>query len=397
MVITVAFWGSYEEWGMWREIIDLFQAKNPGIFVKMNYIPNGYDDKMRLLLAADSAPDIMLIQDEPFPAYASYGKFADLTEWVRAPETPFDWETSFWPTSAESFVYKDRIMGLPIWGGNVLLYYNREMLREMGVEPPPDDWDYDQFIAKAKEVTRDTNGDGRLDSFGFTLPYWVYYLPLTWGFGASYLNEAHTDWTFTGPEAVASLQFFQDLLYKYRVCPSIQEVPTGQEGAMFMTGRVAMNMNGPWFSPGLKTAGIDFDVAHIPRGPNGQRYTRVTWDALCLFDKSPHKKEAWEFMKHCAGLEAQNIVGRYIRSIPALIAAKDSFCDANNGWSEEKFIEAMDYARLQPISSAWFAMNNVINPVYELVHLRKITPEQAIEQMDREMRLQNVFPIKEDE
>ena len=339
--ITLSFWGSYEEWGMWRDIIAGFHAKNPDIWVKLNYIPGQYDDKIRLLLAADSAPDVMLIQDEPFPVYAAYGKFADLTDWAYGPDVPLDWDTAFWPTAAESFKLEGRVMGMPLWGGNVLVYYNKTMFHDLGIEPPSDDWTLDEFVAKAKELTRDLDGDGRLDTFGFSLPGWVYFLPWTWGFGASYLNEAHDDWTFTGPEALDATRFYQDLRFKYHVAPAIQDMPGVQESVMFMTGRIGMNVSGPWQSPGLNTAGIDFDVVHIPVGPAGRRYTRVTWDALCLFDKSPHKPEALCFMAYCLSLEAQGIVGRYIRSVPAVVAAKDTFIDPDNGWHEEKYIDAL--------------------------------------------------------
>lgn len=396
-VVTLSFWGSYEEWGMWREIVELFHDKNPDVWIKINYIPDGYDDKIRLLLAADSAPDIMLIQDEPFPAYAGYGKFADLTDWAYGADCPVDWDTAFWPTAAESFKYKGRVMGLPIWGGNVLVYYNRKMFRDMGVDPPSDDWTFDEFIAKAKEITRDTDGDGDIDTFGLTLPGWVYFLPWTWGFGAHYLNESCTDWAFTGPVALAATRFYQDLRFRHHVSPSIQEIPSVTEGAMFMTGRIGMTVSGPWNSPGLKTANIDFDVVHIPFGPTGERHTRVTWDALCMFNKCEHKEAAWRFMKHCITYEAQAVVGRYVRSVPALIEAKDAFMDPDNGWNEEKYIEALEYTRIQPISKQWQAMGNVMNPVYEQLLLNKITPEEAVERMAEDMRKLDVFPIEERE
>lgn len=394
--ITLSFWGSYEEWAMWREIVEGFQARNPDVWVKLNYIPQNYDDKIQLLLAADSAPDVILIQDEPFPAYASYGKFIDMTDWAYSDAVPVDWDNDFWPTAAESFVHKGRVLAAPIWGGNVLVYYNRTMFRELGVAFPDDDWTFDEFIAKARELTRDLDGDGRIDTFGFSQPGWIYFLPWTWGFGASYLDETHTRWAFTGPEAVEATRFLQGLRHHYRVAPSVQEIPSAQEGAMFMTGRIGMMVSGPWNSPGLVTADIDFDVAHIPYGPTGERYTRVTWDALCIPTNSPRKEEALRFVAYCLTDEAQSVVGRYIRSIPAVREAKHSFMNPDNDWNEEKFVEALEYARMQPISTRWFQMDQVMAPVYELLVLNRITPEDAVARMADEMERQGVFPIVED-
>lgn len=393
VVISVSFWGSYEEWKMWQEIVDGFHRDNPDIRVRLNYIPGNYDDKIRLLLAANSAPDIMLLQDEPFPAYAGYGKLEDLTDRVLDPSTPFDWHADFWPTAPESFVCGGRVFGVPIWGGNVLVYYNRTMFRDLGVDPPPDDWDFDAFVAKARELTRDLDGDGRLDTYGFAVPGWVYYLPWTWGFGARYLNEDRTDWAFTGPEAVASLRFCQDLLYKYRVSPSPYDMPNTDLNAMFMTGRVGMVVSGPWNSPPLKTADIDFDVVHIPYGPTGERHTRVTWDCLAMFSGTSHKEEAWRFMAYCLTYEAQAIVGRYIRSVPALRAAKDAFMNPDNDWNEEKYIDALAYARYQPISIRWNQMEQIIAPEYERLLMNKQTPEQTVERLQAAIRRDRIFPL----
>jgi len=392
--IRLSFWGSYEEWSMWKEIVDGFEAENPDITVTIMYTPGNYDDKIRLLLAADAAPDVMLLQDEPFPRYASYGKLADVTDWAYASRTAQEWDALFWPTAAQSFRYKGRVYGVPIWGGNVLVYYNRKMFREMGVEPPSDDWTFDEFVAKGKELTRDTDGDGRFDTFGFALPgWWVYFMPWTYGFGARYLNDDFTDWAFTDDKALEATRFYQDLRFKDRISPTMHDLPNTDESVMFMTGRIGMSVSGPWNSPPLKTAGIDFDVVHVPTGPVGKRFTRVTWDAVCIFDKSPHKEEAWRFVEYCIGYEAQAVVGRYIRSVPALRAASDAFMDPDNGWNEEKFIEAMDYSTLQPITINWEKMSDVIAAEYELLLLNKQSPEDTIRNMAEGMRRDEVFPI----
>jgi len=392
--VSVSFWGSYEEWEMWCDIAAGFQAKNPGIWIKLNYIPNSYNSKIRLLLAADNAPDVMVIQDEPFPVYAAYGKFADLTDWAYSLESGVDWDTAFWPTAVESFVHQGRVMGAPIWGGNILVIYNRKMFRDFGVEFPNDNWTFDDFVSNAEALTRDLDGDGHIDTFGLSLPHWIYFLPWTWGFGANYLDERRTDWTFTGPEALAATTFYHNLRYGLGVSPSIQDMPGSAVEAMFMTNRIAMTAGGPWSSLGFRTAGIEFDIVHIPVGPAGERFTRVTWDALCLFEKSPHKAEALRFMAYCISPEAQAIVGRYVRSVPALIAAKDDFMDPDNGWNEEKYIEALEYARMQPISAKWVEMEQIMNSEYEQLLLNKQTPEQTIRRMAEAMRREGVFPIE---
>lgn len=397
-VISFAFWGTYQEWETWRDVVNSFHDKNPGITVRLNYIPSQYDDKIRLLLAADSAPDVMLIQDEPFPAYAGYGKFADLTDRINEPNSPIDWNNDLWPTALQSFKHKGRQKGIPVTGGNCLVYYNRKVFRDLGVPFPDDEhWTIDDFIETGKQLTRDTNGDGKLDTFGFSLPIWTYFMPWTWALGANYLNDTCTDWAFTGPEAVASLRLYQDVRYRLHITPSPFELPNTAEGAMFMTGHIAMFCGGPWSAPGFEAAGIDFDIAHVPIGPTGIRQTRVTWDGLCMFDKSEHKDVAWRFILHCLSPEAQNLIARSVLNLPTLRSAKDSFVDPNNGRSEEKFFDAFAYSRIQPISRKWDEMNNVLTAVYEMVSLNRITPEDAIDRIAADIRRDRIFPIEDRE
>lgn len=397
-VITVSANGGFEDWKLWRDIARGFEAKNPDVWVKLIFIPSTrYDDKIRLLLAAEAAPDVMMIADEPLPAYGSFGKFVDLTDWTHGPEAPADWRKDLWPTAPESYMYKGRVIGVPIFGGENLIFYNREMFRDLGVAPPSDDWTFDDLVSKAKKLTRDSNGDGRIDTYGFALPGgWVYFLPFTWGFGADYLTASRTDWAFTGPQALAATQFYQDLRYKYKITPTVA-IPSLQddlERAMFMTGRIGMLTNGPWFSRGLTAAGIDFDVAHIPIGPCGKRYTRVTWDGVCIFYKSKHKEESLRFLDYCLSFEAQAIIGRQGR-VPALVAAKDTYVKPESGWHKEKFIEALSYARVQPITKNWFRMNVEIGPEYNKLLYNKRTPEDMIRIMDEKLHEDNVFPIED--
>ncbi len=401
--ISVSFWGAYEEWTMWRDIAEAFMAKNPDISVRLAYIPGNYDDKIRLLLSANDAPDIMMIQDEPFHVYARYGKFADLTELAYAPDSPVDWDKDFWSTAPPSFTYKGRVLGVPMFGGNVLIYYNRKMFRELGVPYPSDDWTFDDFLATARALSQDTNGDGKQDTFGINLPHWIYMLPFTWGFGADYLSPDKTQWTFTGPEALAATEFYKGLRWNkdergFAVAPSAQDAPNPElEGAMFMTGRLGMTVGGPWSGLAHITAGVDMDVAPVPIGPVGERFSRVTWDGLCMFDRSKHKAEAWRFLLFCVSEEGQAIAARSGRAVPALMAAADSFRKPDNGWSEEKFIDALEYSRLQPITYKWEKMRQIMDQRYEQLNMNRSTPQETIDRMADDIRRNGVFPIEADE
>lgn len=363
--LRLSYWGSYREHEMWAEIVADFETQHPGVHVRREYITTRYEEKIQQLLLADEAPDVVLFQDEPFPRFVASGRFEGLDGYFDAGGDRLDLDRDYWDTAVQSFRLDGVTYGVPIWGGDCLVLYNRVAFRAAGVPEPDPDWTVDDFVRTCLRLTGDDDGDGRVDRYAFPLPSWVYWLPFHYAFGATYLDAARTRWTLWGPEAEASYGLYRDLRHRWHVSPQRDELTEGGSVA-FMTGRAAMFVSGPWAMPTLNEAGIDYDVAHVPRGPGG-RGTRVTWDSLLLFAGSTRKADAWRFIRFATSLPAQRVVARYQRSVPALVAARDAFVEANPAVHAERFIEALDYARYQPITEHWALMNREIGSEVDLM------------------------------
>jgi multiple sugar transport system substrate-binding protein len=397
--VTVSFWGAYEEWYMWQRIVAAYEDQT-GERVRMEYWPARYEDKVKIRLASGTPPDVMLFQDEPFPPFCQFGKFEDLTAYLRTPGYELDLDRDYWPTSVVSFKYRGRPYGLPVWGGNNLIYINKALFNRLGVPYPGDDWTIDDFLATCQRLTGDDDGDGRIDHYGFSSPYWLYMLPFAYACGARLLDSDgrhfpdpdRPQWAFTGPEALAFLRLCQDLRWKYHVSPRAGEAGQTDEQVLFLTGRTGMFTSGPWAMPFLNRTDLDWDVVHVPRGPGG-RGTRVTWDSLIMARDSPRKQAAWRFMHFCVSRRAQEIVARAQRSVPALMAAQDIFVAANPRVHVGRFIEAMQYANLQPITDRWEKMAVEFGAEFDRLIDNSQTPEDTMNRLaERQRRL---FPPKE--
>lgn len=363
--LRVSYWGSYREHEMWQEIVAAFTERYPDIPVRREYITTRYDEKIQQLLLADEAPDIILFQDEPMPRFVSSGKFENLDSYLGRPGLSVDLKNDYWDTAVISFQQQGHTYGIPIWGGNCLIIYNRAAFHRAGVPEPDDGWTVDDFLRICQLLTGDADSDGRLDRYGFLVPDWVYWLPFHYAFGATHLDATRQRWTLWGKEAEASYTFLQDLRHRYHVSPHRDELTEGGSVA-FMTGRVAMFISGPWAMPFLNEAEVDYDIAHIPQGPGG-RGTRVTWDCLAMFAGSRKKEEAWKFIHFATSLPAQEIIARFQRSVPALKAGRRAFAEGNSRVRAHRFIEALEYARFQPITLHWNLMNREIASQVDLM------------------------------
>jgi len=376
--LRISYWGSYREHEMWKEIVRKFEKKYPDIQVKQEYITDRYEDKIQQLLLADAAPDVILFQDEPMPRFISSGKFEPLDSW-RAKEGLEARLEDYWETSVTAFQENGITYGMPIWGGDCLIIYNRTAFQDAGLPEPPSSWNVEEFLQVCQQLTGDDDGDGRLDRYGFMIPSWVYWLPFHYAFGATYLDPTREKWTLWGPEAQGSYDFWQGLRHTYHVAPHRDELTEGGSVA-FMTGRVAMFVSGPWAMPPFNEAGVDFDIAPMPSGPGGHG-TRVTWDCLAMFAGSKRKEQAWRFIHFATSLPAQEIVAEFQRSVPALKEAKDAFIQGNPNVRNDRFVDAFSYARVQPITEHWSLMSREVSSETDLMLDNRQSVEETLEHL----------------
>ena len=385
VVIRYAYWGDIEDVRVWEELARRFNARQSGIHVKLEHIAGqAYHPKLMAMTVGGNPPDTMAADDEPFPELANNGLFEDLSTWVERDLSVR--EADFYPQFREAWRFKGRLYSLPYVGFCLLMFYNREMVRSVGLRPPPDDWTWDDFTRYAKALTRDLNGDQKIDEFGYMRTNFFYALPWIWGAGGNELNPDMTRCLLNTPEAKQGFQFAHDLTHKHHVTPLLSELPGMPLETMFLTGKVAMVMNSPWWVRRCRQSqALDWDVAHMPAGPKGQ-LTRTTCEGISMSRMSRHKAEAWQWIKFVVSDEGQEVISAYERGMPAVRrVAERVYPRPDTSQHEERFLEAMDYARIQRIGVKWGENNVVINREWDMMMLGMRTPDQVAESITRQV------------
>jgi multiple sugar transport system substrate-binding protein len=407
-VVRFSIWGSYEEWEMWQRLCREFEAKNPTIKVKLEYLPANYEDKIKVLMAADMCPDVMSMQDEPFQMYSLKDKFEDLTPYLQAAGK--NWTPDkFLPTSLEVFRFNrtGRQMGLPWDGGGIIVYYNKKLFREAGIPYPDGSWTWAEFLDIARKLTIDKDNDGRIDQFGFQMTQWWGYLEIwIWGAGGKFFDAENTRiggmtraaplrCTLHSPEAIRGMQFYQDLRFKHHVAPQPAEFTQMGEDVPFMTGRIAMKFNGPWGMPFLRqTENLEWDVAPMPIAPTG-RATRCSWDGVAMFKNSKMKQEAWKLIEFIVGERGQTIIAESGRGVPARasVARSQAFIREDTPQHEEHFVDAVNYQRIQPITELWNEMDQIMQREQDKFLLGNQDARATAERMEKDVN--EIFSIHE--
>ena len=272
-----------------------FEKENPGIRMKPIYSGSYQESITKALTAVKGGdPPVMSI-------LLSTDMFSLIDEDAIVPfdgllKTPDDqaWLKSFYPAFMENSQTGGKTWGIPFQRSTIVLYYNKEMFKEAGLDPnkPPGTWA--EMTAYAEKLTK-RDASGKVTQWGVQIPssgfpYWLFQA-LAIENGANLMNSAGTETYYDKPEVIGALQYWVDLVTKYKVHPE-GIVEWGTTPKDFFEKKVAMIWTTTGNLTNVKTnAKFDFGVAMLPASK--QRGSPTGGGNFYLFAKStPAQRDA---------------------------------------------------------------------------------------------------------
>jgi ABC-type glycerol-3-phosphate transport system substrate-binding protein len=160
-----------------------FRAANPDVEVDIVWTPNDYAEKMLTMFAAGVMPDILNrdVGHRDAAEFQHRGTIIDLQKYVAANRSHFQG----WLPGIIEGAYKHGILpAIPRPSiQTYVLYYNLDHFGAAGLPFPDGRWDWDGFRQASKRLTKDLNGDGKIDVFAYDKS-WNYWQPILRNNGA---------------------------------------------------------------------------------------------------------------------------------------------------------------------------------------------------------------------
>ncbi|MDT7908797.1 sugar ABC transporter substrate-binding protein [Thermus sp.] len=312
--LVLASWGSQEEIQAYQQVLRVFQERNPGIQVEYINIPsNEYLAKITAMMAAGSPPDIFFINNIDFPGLASRGVLKPLDPFIQRDKYPTG---DIFPGILKAFQWEGAQYGLPRDVSNLVVFYNRNLLRKAGLPDPKPDWTWDDFLRYAKALT--VEKDGKRVQWGVSFQtFYLFWEPWVWSAGGRFYSPDHSKFLLNSPPSLEGLQFYLDLRYKHHVAPTPEEAQDRGAFTMFLNGQTGMIVDGRWRVPTLKArAKFDFDVVPFPRGKAGS-IVDIDGSGWVMAAGTRNPEAAWKLLSFLAGPEAIQIFTKTGLIIPA--------------------------------------------------------------------------------
>lgn len=293
----------YGAW--WKAAIAEFERAHPGVKVQFTQVPrDSYADQMTTLFASGSPPEIVHLASFEFQTFADNGWLENLDPWIERAKL----DLKGWAGQSRCKWEGDTVCVMLLYYGTILAY-NEAMFEAAGLKPPTS---WQEHLAAARALTKDTNGDGLTDQFGLGLT--------TAGGAGQYLSEllvyvvdaggawsnANGEPTLDTPAMIEALTRWKTLV-KEKLTPL--DLAAGDVRQLFVEGKVAQRIDGPWLysimqkakpeireklkimaPPGHPPMGGSSNIIAMPSEIDDAR-KKLVWDFIALVTSADQQRK----------------------------------------------------------------------------------------------------------
>lgn len=382
--ITWAVWGSPEEIATHQKVADAFMAEHPDIKVELMGEPwNDYFTKMQTLWASGDAsaiPDVLFLW--PTPRYAAEGVLENLDPYIE--KAGYDL-SDYWPALLESASYNGSVYGFPRDISVEVLYYNKDIFDEVGVEYPTEAWTWDDLRAAAEKLAV-VDSSGRVERYALGMEGGKYVRWVNQNRG-SILDDMRnpSKCTLDAPEAVEAIQFFADLMNDNLAMRDANLSQAGGDAAVFASGQAAMIIQNSSRVSAFNEAGLNYDVQVIPIPKGGQRAASAGGAAWVMSSGADNKETAWTFLSWLQSTDGgQRLYTESGEIFPALQSTARSDAFLNNGQppaNRQAFLTEAENAKVGTFGyfPEWDELNgSIISPALEQIWAGDAQPADVL-------------------
>lgn len=316
--ITVVGTENSDTTGM-ANVLDAFHKAHPNITVKYQHIPfNNLGEVLDSRISSKTGdPDVFWVDQPRIASRATHGYVEDLTAQFGKLTSGLE------KVTVEAVTFQDKLWALPMGNSTQVLYYNADLLKKAGVEPPSTDPDkritWQQLKADAQQVQKKAGAKYGLLLQQPTVYYQLEPLPASAGGGVGAKGENNLTPDVNNSQWVESMTYYGSLFSEKispRAVSSTQTVPTfiaGHTGYLIGANRQATLIS--------EQAKFDWGGGLNPVWEGGKPYTPTgSWN-IGLNPFSKNKAAGAVFMKF---MTIDGKGGYSMLPNPPLLANKDA-------------------------------------------------------------------------
>lgn len=357
-VVSFSYWGGDEDTERLEAIKKEFEKEYDDIEVELVLLPSGedYAQKQTVMFSGGTPYDVIQFAEESL-AYASRGVLEDLTPYIEKDNLDL---SEYYDVAIDAYTHNGKIYGMPGRVSAMVMFYNKNLFDEHNLEYPTDEWTWDDVEKAAKTIANPDEGIFGTNALG---GWWAGTAQVLHSHGGSILSEDKTEFNLDSPESMKAIERMQRMTWDLDVSPSSDQVPEGVN--LWISGKLGMMIDGPWWIAGSQKDVKDFDWDIVPAPADAQDAAPTFSNAFHMAKDSKNKDAAWEVIKFFTGEKAQEILAVEHGDVPTMkkVAESDLYLDLG-GQAPENFeimLEVLETAFAPEVSLVWTEVNRVVD------------------------------------
>ncbi|MGV2826918.1 ABC transporter substrate-binding protein [Myxosarcina sp. GI1(2024)] len=388
--LKITFWHGInppENRDIFQELVNNFNRQHQDVEVEAQYVgqPDAQLPKIFAATVSGQPPDMLWFVPQITGKLVQLDALLPLETWLNNSTIKAEIDPAMLP----SMKLEEHIFSIPFATNNAAVFYRPSLFAEAGITELPKTWS--EFKLVAKKLTQDTNGDNRLDRYGILLSLgkgeWTVFvwLPFIYSAGGHLLSGNQPDLVNSG--TVSALQLGADLVQANLAVLSSPE--RGYELDDFLSGRVAMQITGPWTLAQLQPTGIDYDVFPIPVAETPAAV--LGGENVFVFKTTPERERAsLQFLEYILSEEFQTAWALKTGYLPINLKSQrspeyQSFVAENPVL--KVFLDQMKIASSRPIITQYTRLSENLGRAIEATLLQQQTPQAALEKSQQRLKL----------
>ena len=327
--VEVEFWhamsGSNEE--ALKKIVSDFESKNENIKIKLVFQGNYRElfDKLMAAAKGNTLPTMAQIYSNRLSWYVGKDLVENLNPYIENKEIGLSEEDmkDIPKLFFEDGKWDNKQYAMPFNKSQMLLYYNKDMLNEAGVEVPTT---WEEWKEASKKLTVDKDGDGNPKIYGTVFENGISTDIAPWvkQSGGEIIDEENNKINFNTPETKEAVGFInsmiQDKTARLAGEDKNSNIPFNQGKAAFC---VASTSAIPFIKDGIQE-GTKWFAAPLPGNKtNDQLYYGTNVTAFNT-GEAEEKLAAWLFMKHLSSAEVTAEFAQNTGYLPVRYSAQET-------------------------------------------------------------------------
>lgn len=288
-----------------RAAIATYQGKTAGAKIDLLNIADGeqFNTKLKTSAIAKTLPSMFYVRSFEIAGQVKDGWLMALDDEI----TKFGDKVhrkDFYPAVESQFGVDGKLYGIPEDMSAYGIYVNHKLFQEKGIKIPTADWTWDDFYKLAEEfVVKNGNRQTRWGAF-VNPSAWAQYGVMKSN-GGELFSE---DGSKCVLDSDANYETFNKLAKSVAsgATGTTTSLPSGVD--VFVSGMVAMFMNGSWYNTGAKDAikdKFEWSILPLPKGTTGKRELATAGGGWALSRDVKNKDAAFGFLEYLTSPEGQ--------------------------------------------------------------------------------------------